>query len=409
MLTAPIHEGAATLTDLPPGEAILTVLRGDDLVCEQDVEIPSGGEARTARCRARPIRVEGRVLLGRTPASGGRLLWTPPSVGGSVFIRRRTSPLGVVRSQVFGNGRPDVEIGLEDGGAFTTDRLRPGRWEVAWYGQAGSGTAPETVVVPPDRERFEVLLEFPEYRLEGRVVDNQGEPVHGARVHERETTTTVPTGSDGSFEVSGLGPGQYSLRATHREQASPWSRVEIPTHGKAEPVELLLKEPGAGDRLELRISTADDAPAAGAFVFVETDLPGQRLLTADPQGHLSFEGGVDAPRAIRLAVFHAGNWLLGEWRDWQEAAGESWTLELPEGGRLEVRPKEESHVELSLLSAENWDLAWLLRRLGYQVTATAEAPLEVTGLPAGVYQLRGRHGSQSITIRRNRTTVIELP
>lgn len=408
MLTAPVHEGVATLPDVPPGEAILTVLRGGDLACEKQVTVAPGVEEQEVTCRVEPIQLRGQVLLGGSPAPGGHLHWSPPAVEGPAFILRRQSPLGAESTSVYGNGRPDLEVPLDDRGTFSTDRVKPGSWEVVWYGKGGVGTTPEVVAVPAEVSQLDLVLEFPDYGLEGRVVDRRGEPVPEARIHEKVTLTTTPVAPDGSFQLLGLGPGRYALQAIQADRRSPWTEAVIPTTGDPEPVELVLGGGADGQSFEARVFTEEGDPARGAFVFVETDRHPQRLLTADSRGRLTVDSGNRAPKAVRFAVYHEGRWLFEPWRRWQELAKEGLRLQIEPGGGLRLIHGGGEPQEITLVSDTSWDVTWLLRRLGQRVRLSPGEPFEFRGLPPGVYDLDVAGLPRSVTIRRNRTEEVEI-
>lgn len=408
MLSAPVHDGLAVLPDVPAGEAILTVLRADVLACEREVVIPPGVEEKDVTCSVQPVQLRGQVLLGGRPAPGGHLHWSPPSVEGPALILRRRSQMGAESTTVYGAGRPDLEVPVGESGGFATDRVAPGRWQVVWYGEGGSGTTPETVEVPADVAQWDVILEYPDYGLEGRVVDRDGDPVPGARIHERVTLTTTPVSADGRFQLLGLGPGRYVLQAVHEDRRSGWREVEVPKSGDPDPVELVLGDEKGGESFEVQVLTPDGEPAPGAFVFVETDRHAQRLLTADVHGRLAVDSGNAAPTVVRFAVFHGGHWLLGSLRPWQEAAEEGVRLQLQPGGGLRLLHGGAGEEDIALESANRWDVTWLLRRLGKRARLRPGEPWEIQGLPPGAYRLEVAGVPRAITIQRERTEEIEL-
>jgi hypothetical protein len=57
----------------------------------------------------------------------------------------------------------------------------------------------------------------------------------------------------------------------------------------------------------------------------------------------------------------------------------------------------------SVLTAEGWDLAWLLRLLGDPPLLSAEQPLRLMGLPAGPYTVALDGTSVTVTVGDGKT------
>lgn len=409
MLTAQVHGGKATLPDVPPGDATLTILRDGELACERTVSIPEGAKQLVVTCGIRDIRVTGKVLLGNRPASGGSLIWNPPPVEGGAIILKTRTRLGAQRTSVYGAGRTPQEIRVGADGTFVSESLTAGSWEVVWHGLHGSSTAPKTVQISSAASSVDIVLDYPDYRLRGTVLDRSGNPARKARVHERVTASTSPVSTDGSFEISGLGPGQYAIQAFDGDLRSKVVEVIVPPEGNPEPVELIVSSDREREQMTVRLLTPDDHAARGALVFVETNRHSQRLLTTNQQGEIQVPAGSIPPTLIRVAAFHQNRWLLGTWQNWDEASQEPVSLRFGPVGNLQIEYAsiQDSH-NLEVISANGWNITWLLRRLGFHSQPTPDTPLFLKGLPPGIYQLRDDLHQRSVEIRRDRTSKVGL-
>ncbi|HTM22668.1 MAG TPA: carboxypeptidase-like regulatory domain-containing protein, partial [Kofleriaceae bacterium] len=135
-------------------------------------------------------------------------------------------------------------------------------------------------------------------RLEGQVIDDQEQPVAGARVvldalPPRETTTEA----DGGFFFDGLIARSYRLEARSGDLAAgPVSTRLAPG---SEPIIMRLRP---ASRLEVQVVDGKDAPIAGALVELRN--VGAVQQTTDPAGTAVLRG-LDAGTHI-LKVAAAG-------------------------------------------------------------------------------------------------------
>jgi hypothetical protein len=86
----------------------------------------------------------------------------------------------------------------------------PGLWQVEVRAEDPAVEARTMVQVRPDRAgRASVEVALPGTRLFGRVVDEQGQPVRGARVSLSSglIDQAVRAGADGTFELRGVEEG----------------------------------------------------------------------------------------------------------------------------------------------------------------------------------------------------------
>jgi hypothetical protein len=191
------------------------------------------------------------------------------------------------------------------------------------------------------------------------------------------------TGADGSFSLTGLQPGKATVQAELEEQTSPLAEVELADR-LPEPLHLVLGEKRTLT-LTVRVVDAAGSPAAGAFVFLHEEGKGQRLLTtaADGRATVALEPPL-APR-LRAAAYANGAWGFGSWTP-RKAAEDGLTVQLTGAGSLLVHSARRQGSP-AIVTAEGWDLSWLLRLLGEPPVLSVEQPLQLTGLPAGPYRV----------------------
>lgn len=405
MLSTPIEDGEATFRHVPPGAVTLTVLAGRRLLCERELRV-ADGEVAEADCSAPPLVVAGMVRVGGAASGPGTLTWLPPGPGVPGEVRTTVSPGGLRQQQVFGAGRPQVDVVVAADGSFSTTDLVPGRWRVLWSPAAGSVSGSQTVDIPRV-ERFETVVLFPGASVTGVVTDASGGPVEGARVTEIASGALAFSAADGTFSLGGLAPGSVSLQAREGERTSPIVKAEIETGRTTDPIHLIL---GKGSRVSLavRVIDAAGAPAAGAFVFLEEEGNGQRILTAAADGRAQAVFDPPYPARVRLAATAGGTWALGPWTEWK-AAREGLDVVLGgDPGSLLVVSDSRAGVP-QILTGDGWDIAWLFTRLGARPAAGPETPLRIGGLPPGTYTvvLDGRSGTATVRERDEATVRFE--
>lgn len=147
-------------------------------------------------------------------------------------------------------------------------------------------------------------------------------------------------------------------------------------------------------------------PVAGAFVFLEEEGRGQRLLTAGLDARVAVRIELPLPPRVRLAALANGTWSLGEWKEWSELS-ETETLVVGTGGSM--RLESASHTgSPRLLSPQGWDVSWLLTRLGARPSLAPGHALEVHGLPEGVYTVSMEGITSPVTVRAGHQATLEL-
>jgi hypothetical protein len=381
-VTSEVREGEASFRHLPPGEVTVSILAGHKLLCERVVDLAEGVEQEVA-CERDPMAVHGTVRIGGVPAGPGILSWQPPGTRSASRIDNRLSPGGVRQQQVFGMGRPQVDVTVGDDGSFFTGELSPGVWKVLWQPAAGSATGQREVEIP-GTEKAEILVDFPGLTLTGVVLGEDGEPVAGARVRELGSGALAFSAADGAFRLSGPeGADRISIQAEHQGLTSAEVEVALEPGRAPDPVRLTL-ERRSPPRIETLVVDREGVPVAGAFVFLEEEGRGFRILTTDGDGRAAAAMTPPYPARVRLAATSGPTWSLGGWVAWHDARS-GLTASLGGSGSIEILGDLAGTPRI--LSPTGWDVAALLASLGAPPALSPGVPLRVDGLPPGVYTI----------------------
>ncbi|HEX6083391.1 MAG TPA: hypothetical protein VF266_02630 [Thermoanaerobaculia bacterium] len=280
-----------------------------------------------------------RTPVGESASSDGRWL-SEPLEGGLYFITVKDADGMVVHTggQMIEPGMPPLAIRIDRvvvrgivtlGGEPVEARLTfsdsagkrvrmtsdaEGRFEGAI---ARSEGAKWQVEVTPDDTRATITLrniridardgvadvdiELPEGRITGKTVDDAGQPVRAfLRVRGENDSASTTAGTDGTFAIAGLEPGDVELRASTRDADSGFVTHTI-QGADDEPITLVLPR-------KLKASVTIEAPSgrpfAGAVVYiivsgkVMTDAvsgPNGRVLIASPSADAVAHVIVNAP------------------------------------------------------------------------------------------------------------------
>ena len=199
------------------------------------------------------LGAEGRFALERSAALRGYV--QPGGLAGVV-----ASWLVSASSERYWEAR-EVPIGAD--GRFAFEDLTPGEYLLAARVE-GHAVAPEAGLRLDAGQELELVLRARAgTRLVGRVISKPGDrPLGGVRVTaglenddlprewRRAMTLETESGPDGRFELVGLGPGSWRLRATDERGATASRDVEVAASGERLEVELWMPgSAGLGGRV----------------------------------------------------------------------------------------------------------------------------------------------------------------
>lgn len=263
-------EGRFTVADQAPGWFRVRILdsSGNWVHSEPERQVKTSTRQTIELSR---IAVEGILRLGSEPLQG--TLW----FGGRY-------------------GSTSVKVEADEEGRFTgilPDR-KSGLWTV--YVEAAEPRieiSTRTEIRPDSSGRATALIELPDTRVFGHVVDAQGRAVkRGMLLAASESLRQIAyANAEGKFDLRGLPPGPLALLAKEigKDSAGQSERtlVNVAEGGEVGPVELRLR---SMKRLEGIVSSSR-GPVAGALVQVKARPPvvGEGQATTGPDGAFSLE------------------------------------------------------------------------------------------------------------------------
>ncbi len=286
-----------TFRAFPPGEAQATSLELGDLVLESAAGL------------------EGRVL----DASGA------PRAGVSVAL----SPCPAdpaARAAATLHGRRSVESDAT--GRYVLRDLAPGDWSLALHAPALPPRVEQSLRLSAGQFlRGHDLCIVEDLSLEGWISDEQGHPLEDAWITAipedgSRAAGTFASDAEGHFEIGGLAPGSYTLRAqgprTDSETCSRFEELSQPhvaagTHG------LALRLFARSSSIRGRVLDAEGEGLAGAFVWrSDAGFPPEEFVLSDGQGRfelpvttagtlqLAAQRGIPLPQSTRTQTYAEG-------------------------------------------------------------------------------------------------------
>lgn len=319
--------GAFRMEGLPVGEWRLEVETGGRTA--RRTIVGSDGDIVSVELRIGGTQVVGTVFVGDRPGGPGSLVLEPPGQpSGPVVLLDRDA-----RRRFFGLSGPVSRAGVDSDGSFELPSIDPGLWTARFT--TASGVTPATTdLLIPDVERHACILRFPGGTLLGTVVDEDDQPVGGARIDLVAGTRERVAFADpsGSFTFAGVGPGLVTLTAWSQGYGlSDPVTVEIRDQRDPDPVVLLLRA-DTGGRIEVTIST-EAGSLSGAPAVLIGPSGGTRLL--GPEGRAIWDN-VD-PGSYRVCARAYGGPVGCTPPTFLDEEPKSLFLDLGRGGFVSVR------------------------------------------------------------------------
>ena len=394
-MTGKVVDGEAVFRNVPEVPLRVRVMDDGVPVCERREEASTGDEV--IRCDRSTVTVTGLVTVGGQPGNG-RLTWQskvenpqPEGIG-----RVLGSPLGRIETV---SSRLERMAPIDHEGRYRLDSLLPGVWDVSLWSEIDGGQERREITVP-DAPGEEVVVDF-HYggvSIEGVVVDSEGEPVSHATVDLFPDRQAVVTGREGRYEVRGLAPGAYQLRARFRHSRSDLAHVELRDYNDLQAVELRLRDDPPEDELVIRLTGA-----AGGFCFVEMEGAGQRTVRID-RGVARTQLTPPLTDRVRVACQADGRWVLTGWQRLERALDRGIDFDPFESGSSIVLTGEPSGPRVRITGPGGWDLGSL--RIWFGGPTAFEVGETISNLPEGEYTLRW--GNQVRTVRAERRRAVEV-
>ncbi|MFV1988808.1 MAG: carboxypeptidase regulatory-like domain-containing protein [Gemmatimonadota bacterium] len=404
-LHATVRGAEAVFPRVAPGTYDLVVQRGPKEICAQSISI--GDAPESVECEGADVRVEGIVVVGDRTSGRGTLVWRSREQSDRSFpegIMNVTTSSGLRRQSTFTTRRTDVVVPVDRDGWFETLGVSSGAWKVAWYPDSGGAGASVDVDVP-QVETFEVTLRYPSIEISGLVVDEDGKPLPDARVRDLLSGNLALSGAGGEFRLTGLSPGPVELQARLRMLESEVLSLTVEADRSVEPPTLVVRE--TSDRvLRVEVVAENGQPAPSAFVFFHTGSGADQIATTDIYGAVAFRLPDPPPQQFRVAAFTGGAWILGNQLNAGDLDGVVKLAPKPSGTIIVV--SEMAAGSPAIVSAAGWNLSWLLTRVGMRPMVGTDSELRLRGIPEGAYTVTLRDATATVSVRRDRESIVEL-
>ncbi|MCB1058371.1 MAG: carboxypeptidase regulatory-like domain-containing protein, partial [Acidobacteria bacterium] len=252
----------------------------------------------------------------------------------------------------------------------------------------------------------EVELLFQNTGLSGTVVDEDGEPIEGARVEEVATHAFVVSDADGRFEIRDLDPGAHGLLARLGDRRSEVVEAIVSPERASEPLVLVLSE-HREDRVEVLVRDPGGS-AASSIVILADDHGAERLQFTRQDDRATFELLPPNPGQVRAAALVDGRWVLGRWTPLETALEEGLVLVPGDTGSLQLTSESASSFPM-IVSETGWNVTGLLGRVAAPPILQPGTPMVLSGLPEGTYQLQQATSYTTVAVRSGEVTPVELP
>ena len=397
LITGDLEEGVAVLEAVPEGAFVVHVSEDGVAVCKKDVQEATGDDVVT--CDRSTVTVTGRVTLAGQPG-GGHLSWDAKV--NSRYERVTTSYSGSLRRTVvvLPAGAQHLQAPLDSEGNYRLEAVLPGEWKVNWSLPEGGHQESREVTVPDGPGEFTLNFDYGGVSIEGVVTDPEGQAVHLAAVDIFPQRSAVVSDPNGRFQVLGLAPGAYQLRARLRHQRSDLVDVELRDYSDRQTVQLQLSDDPPNDELTIHIGGG-----GSGFCFIEMESSGRRVARID--------GGVARTRLtpphtdrVRIACQADGRWILTGWQDLERALDRGVEVDPFESDSSILLTGEPSTAAVQVTGPGGWDLGKL--RLWFGGASTFAVGDTISNLPVGEYTLRWGNEVRTVWTERRRAAEVEI-
>lgn len=396
-IRAPLVDGVAAVERVPDGAFALQVLEDGVAVCEWDEQDETGGVS--IRCNRSTVAVTGRVTIGEQPGNG-MLLWQQkgPAALPEGGLITRGGPLP--RTQVVSNRPQERQAMLNGEGRYRIEAVLPGDWEVIWMPLSGGQQDVREVEIPDAPGGDVVLdLDYGGVSVAGIVTGADGEPATHATVDVFPSRRAVVADEVGRFQIMGLLPGTYQLRARLRDLRSPLVDVELRS-GRTEAVDLVLVDNPPSDEVAIYFEGGDSG-----LCFIEADTGVSHVVRV--------AGGVARQKLspplsdrLRVACSASGHWVLNDWQDLRRALDEGVEVAPFESTSTLVLTGGAPGAPVEITGPGGWNLGAL--RLWFGGARTFQVGETISNLPVGSYTLRWGKRSRIVRVDRGRVTEVEI-
>jgi len=293
----------------------------------------------------------------------------------------------------------ELEATLGRDGRYRLESVLPGEWAVIWAPFEGGAQDVRSVVVPEGRQTV-LDLRYEGVSIEGFVLDPDGMPARRANVTVFPERKTVRTDENGRFEVLGLQPGRYQLRARLMDQRSVLVEVVLYDSSDREVVQLVLEEDPPAEELVITLRGG-----GSGFCFVEMDRATQHIVRLD-SGVARVRPAPPLPDRVRVACQTEGQWILDAWQDLKRAIEEGVSLDRQDSTSSIHLVAASSPAKVQIVGPGGWDLGRL--RLWFGGASTFSGGETISNLPVGEYTLRWNGQARTVRTERRRTSEVEL-
>lgn len=283
-------DGAFGPLAVAPG-AYRLLVRGDDVLSDQEIDVPADGESLAVDVRIRSTRLLAIVRENGVPVTGGEvLLQRAADLRGGLGVAVARNPR-VGRQYWSGRSESLFAATVGPAGTFRMSDVPAGRMVLEYYGTSGQRVT-RTIDIP-DEPDATITVDIDGWVLQGRI-DGDIDSDFAARVElvdaHGNAVFAGPADATGTFAIAPLASGTYTLVASAEGYRSSDPLSVVIGNEAPQPVQLRLTK-AADATLDLELQREGEAPAGGVAVAI-VDAVGRQLRAFPtwPDGRLHVTG-----------------------------------------------------------------------------------------------------------------------